>query len=281
MLSIIICSRTQFISNELSETIKNTVGCNYELIIIDNSENTYSIFEAYNLGIKKSKEAYWCFIHDDILFHTKGWGNIIVSVFQSNEKIGLIGVAGAKVKTKMPSAWWDCPEELTVINLIQHLNSGEIEKWDIGWGNSNLEEVVAIDGVFMAARSIEDIEFSKSLKGFHNYDLNLSFEYIKRNYKIAVTREIMLEHFSLGIINSSWYDSTIKIHNLYNEILPLAVDFKTDFNLKKNEFDNCSKFLVGLIQYADKVTVAKLWYRLFLLKPKSKFHYKFLKRFLK
>ena len=72
MISIIICSRTQAISKDLSENVQNTVGCDHELVIIDNSENQYSIFEAYNLGIKQSKGEYLCFAHDDILFHTKG-----------------------------------------------------------------------------------------------------------------------------------------------------------------------------------------------------------------
>jgi hypothetical protein len=36
-------------------TSKLTIGCEYELIIIDNSENKYSIYEAYNLGIERYK----------------------------------------------------------------------------------------------------------------------------------------------------------------------------------------------------------------------------------
>ena len=67
MISIIICSRDKSISEELSTNISETINHDYELIVIDNSKNKYSIFEAYNSGIKKSKGLYWCFIHDDIL----------------------------------------------------------------------------------------------------------------------------------------------------------------------------------------------------------------------
>ena len=62
MISVIICSRTSTIGTALSENIKNSIGCEYELISIDNSKNTYSIFEAYNLGIQKSKFDFLCFI---------------------------------------------------------------------------------------------------------------------------------------------------------------------------------------------------------------------------
>ena len=122
MLSIIICSREKTISKELSINIEKTTGCEYELIIIDNTENKYSIFEAYNLGIEKSIGEYLCFFHDDILIHTNGWGDIIKQIFTESKQIGLIGVAGAKMKSKMPSAWWDCNEGGNYTRIIQHFN---------------------------------------------------------------------------------------------------------------------------------------------------------------
>lgn len=73
MISVIICSRAKIIKTNLFENIKNTIGCNYELIVIDNSENKFSIFQAYNLGIEKSLGDYLCFLHDDVFIHTDGW----------------------------------------------------------------------------------------------------------------------------------------------------------------------------------------------------------------
>lgn len=281
MISIIICSRKTTISQELSINIAETIGSAYELIVIDNSENEYSIFEAYNLGVERSTGTYICFIHDDVLFHTEGWGNVIASIFQLDEKIGLIGVAGAKVKTKMPSAWWDCPEKDRVLHILQHLNSGKIEKWEVGWNNNILEEVVAIDGVFMAMRRVKDIQFSNSLRGFHNYDLNLSFEYLKKDYKIIVTKQILVEHFSLGTIDSLWYHSTVKLHDLYKGQLPLNVNGKNSFDTRNLEFKNGSKFLIDSIGNLGKITVLRYWFQLIVLKPYSKFHFKFLKKMIR
>ncbi|KOP39507.1 MULTISPECIES: glycosyltransferase [unclassified Flavobacterium] len=279
-LSIIICSRTVEINPILSSNIDETIGVDYELIVIDNSENKHSIFEAYNLGISKSKGNFCCFIHDDIFFHNRNWGKIVQNIFEQNSKIGLIGVAGTKVKTRMPSAWWDCPENVKSINIIQHLKSGHLEHWEKGW-EKKIEEVVAIDGVFMAARRPDKIHFSNTLTGFHNYDLNLSFEYLKHNYKIVVAKEILIEHFSVGTINPSWYRSVIKIHDMYADILPLELNKQSDFNLKKLEFDNGSKFLLESFKHIKKTHSIKIWFRLLLLKPKSKLHFKFLKLFLR
>lgn len=279
MISIIICSRTKAISTTLFENIEVTIGCAYELIVIDNSENKYSIFEAYNLGIEKSKEDYLCFIHEDILFHTKGWGTVIQLIFDENKKIGLVGVAGAKIKTKMASAWWDCPEDQKVLNVIQHFDNKEKERWSYGFEKEKNVEVVAIDGVFMAMRKDNRIRFSTDMIGFHNYDLNISFEYIKKGYKIIVTSEIKLEHFSIGTINEAWLDSAYKIHYLYKGILPLNINkIKVNRNLEQI---NAIRFIEECLKYKQVKKAIVIWKDLFIMYPISKYHFKFWKRIVK
>nr|WP_314897216.1 glycosyltransferase [uncultured Flavobacterium sp.] len=279
MISIIICSRTQTIKSDLSENIKNTIGCDYELIVIDNSENQYSIFEAYNEGIKKSTGEYLCLIHDDIFIHTNGWGNVILRIFGENRQIGLIGIAGAKIKTKMPSAWWDCPDDQKVIHIIQHFRNGEIKKQNFGFKNDSIQEVVAIDGIFMAMQKDKKIHFSTEINGYHSYDLNISFEYNKNGYKIMVTNEILIEHFSIGIINDAWVASTYKIHNFYKGILPLSIKKnKVNRNLEQT---NAIRFIEECLKYKQDKKAITIWRALFLMHPISKYHYTFWKRIVK
>lgn len=282
MISVIICSRTQNIPIDLSENIKHTVGCDYELIVIDNSKNQYSIFEAYNLGIKKSKGKYLCFVHDDVLFHTKGWGKIINRIFNENKQIGLIGIAGAKSKTKMPSAWWDCPEDHKVINIIQHFPNREKEKSVLGFEDSSNTEVVVIDGVFMAMRRYERIIFDERLKGFHNYDLYLSLKHHMLNKKVLVTSEILLEHFSEGSLNKLWYESTSLFHKLYKNYLPIDISGQiNNIESKKTEFKFGQIFITTLIEQKLYWEAIYWWFKMFKLKPKSKYHYRFWKSLLK
>jgi glycosyltransferase involved in cell wall biosynthesis len=279
MLSIIICSRTQNISACLFKNIKNTVGLEYELIVIDNSENTFSIFEAYNLGIERSKNDYLCFIHDDVLFHTKNWGNIINTIFNNDNKIGLIGVAGAKIKTKVPSAWWNCSEDQKAINIIQHFSNKNKENWSFGFENDKNTEVVAIDGVFMAMRKNKQIHFDSEMKGFHNYDLNISFEWKKKGFIIIVTNEILLEHFSLGILNESWVRSTYKIHQRYKKLLPLGISEKL-IN-KKVEVKIAESFIAESFKHSLTIIAISVWVQLFCLYPISTYHFRFWKRIIK
>lgn len=270
MISIIICSRTETISNKLFHNITNTIGCDYEIIIIDNSDNTYSIFEAYNLGIDKSSGAYLCFIHDDILFHTNDWGKVIQRIFKDDQQIGLIGIAGAKSKTKMPSLWWSCPKEDKVAYIIQHIPDRETQRWNSGFEKESLVEVVAIDGVFIAMRKESSIRFNTKMTGFHNYDLNLSIECKKAGYRIVTTNEILIEHFSLGTIKSEWVESSYKLYRLYKNSLPLNFE-KNKIN-KKQEIANALWFINQCLKFQKYKMVLSIWRKLFYLNPFLLFH---------
>ena len=268
-ISIVICGGGKANTKSLFGNIEKTVGFSHEIIYINNSQNKYTIFEAYNLGIKRSSGLYICFIHDDILFHSKGWGPTLIELFQDSS-VGLIGIAGSKSKTKMPSLWWRCPKEDKFFNIIQHTPyKGRVE-WNSGFGSNSTEEVVVIDGVFMAARKDDLIFFDTTMKGFHNYDLNISFEYKKHGYKIIVTNEVVIEHFSLGTINEEWVDSSFKLHKIYNENLPLFLTETVE--ARKQEIGNARWFINECLKFSKFDLAFAVWKKLFRQKPFLKFH---------
>ncbi|MBK0371247.1 glycosyltransferase [Flavobacterium agrisoli] len=279
MISIIICSRTQKVDGNLLINIKNTIGSIYELIIIDNSENRYSIFEAYNLGIDKSIGEYLCFIHDDILFQTQSWGGVLHKIFDENPNIGLIGVAGSKIKTKMPSAWWDTPQDCNSTHIIQHHKNKVKKLHNEGFNFEENVKVVVVDGVFMVLRKDNRIRFSTKLKGFHTYDLNLCFECKKIGYDIIVTNQILLEHFSSGEINEEWVKSSFKLHKIYKNQLPLnIVDRKVSL---ENEIINAQRFINKSLNLGLKKIAIIIWFKLFLIAPIAKYNLRFWKKIIK
>lgn len=278
MISIIICSRKKTIPDQLSIIISETIGCEYELVIIDNSQNRYSIFEAYNIGIEKSKGNYLCFIHDDIVFHTKGWGSLLIDIFTINPDYGLIGVAGSSQKTRTPSGWWDCDPIYKSVNLIQHYPSGKVVKEQQGFENSILNEAVIVDGVFLALRKEMNVVFDSKLKGFHNYDLNIAIETKRKKYKIGVTNQILIEHFSIGNLNNEWLESIIKTHNYYHNFLPMAIDGNLDYDAEifslKRLINHC------LLIKRNKKRVLKYCVILFFKEPFCKSNIKLFKKSL-
>lgn len=256
-ISIVICSRTKDLSTTFKKNIKETVGVDHEVIIIDNSKNKYSIFEAYNIGVERSKFPILAFIHDDVIFHTSNWGAKLTTLFNENSEIGLLGVAGSRIKTKIPSAWWDNLQKELVIHLIQHYPSREKKMLEMGFDGSDLKEVSIIDGVFMVMRKQVNLRFNENLSGFHNYDQSISIDTIKAGYKVFVTREILLEHFSLGKKDRNWFNSTLDFHKLYKDKLPLTVNSEKITPQHKNFTANV--FFKSCRSYGTKLMVLKYW----------------------
>jgi hypothetical protein len=276
MISIIICSRISSVPESLSANIAETIGVPYEVISIDNSLNKYSIFEAYNLGIQKSNFQYLCFIHDDIQFITKDWGELLVKSFVDNQQLGIIGLAGAANKSKAPSGWWGSGDN--IINIIEHLPGKTPTFTSRGWEDGQkLKEAVVIDGVFMGIRKDKYIRFNTKLGGFHNYDQSICIDYISNGYKVYVTKEILIKHFSAGTIDKRWINSTYKFHKLYANHLPIINNDKIKKSIEVNNFVN---FIQLCFNFKEKKIAIYYWAKWLFFKPVSKYHLKFLKRLL-
>ena len=219
MLSIVICSKNKEICDQLVANINQTIGIPFELEIVTDAE---SITQAYEFGLKKSIGEFCLFLHEDVLFHTKNWGKSLLDHFKSDPTIGLIGVAGSKTHTMVPSAWWDCSENDKVIRILQHKPSAQKEDQNQGFEANKLVEVAVIDGVFMALRKDAEAHFDQTLTGFHGYDLDLSLAVQEKRYKVAVIQDVVLEHFSLGNLYHGWLNAILHVHRKYKHILPLA-----------------------------------------------------------
>lgn len=281
MISIIICSRKPSISSDLEENIKNTIGSEWELVVIDNSRNEFSIFEAYNIGIKKSKGEVLVFMHDDLKFKTPFWGKLVSEIFDANNDIGLIGVAGNTIKTKLPSPWWAGPGK-RYNNIIQHYQSNIPSKHVLyGFNENSIAEVAVIDGVFMAMKRDDRIFFDERLSGFHNYDLDISLMHHILKKKVCVTNKILIEHFSGGDLNLDWYKTVDKFHRLNAGNLPVIKDsIILPESMKMHEFSTGAEFISKLMENGKKKKAFYWWLILLKMKPVSKYHFKFLKKFI-
>lgn len=234
MLSLIICSREADISQGLKENIRETIGIQYELIVIDNSKNKYSIFSAYNEGVRRAKYPYLCFMHEDILYHTHDWGGRVINHFKT-EKIGIIGVAGGHYLSNTPSTWLSA--QINSINILESSwtngirTTKHIAELDYLKGLST--EVVAVDGVwFCIPKSLfSTISFDETtFNGFHFYDLDICFQARSVGSKVLVISDILIEHFSSGNFNQIWFENSIIFHNKWKNYLPqiAGVDLTND-----------------------------------------------------
>jgi glycosyltransferase involved in cell wall biosynthesis len=223
MISIIICSKNKEISSSLANNIQDTVGCEYELIVIDNSENHYSISSAYNTGIAKSKFPYLCFVHDDVEFITKNWGDKIVE-FSKLPNVGLIGLAGGKAALRIPYGWTSYLPVVNIIHSLPDKNNVRVDKQELTLinGDTSPQPVVLLDGVFLCAnRSLfTKCKFNEKIEGFHCYDLDISMKAFYNGFTNYVVLDIDIKHFSKGTFGTDYINGLFQVYEKWGNELP-------------------------------------------------------------
>lgn len=221
MLSIIICSKNEYISKKLQQNIIKTIGTEYELIVIDNSKNEYSIFEAYNKGISLAKYPFLCFVHEDVLFHKKNWGNKAIEHLKI-PNTGIVGMAGSQYLPNVPASWFNAKPIYR--NLIQSGYKDGKSK-TITFTEQKVE-VVAIDGFcfFMNATIFNQVQFDdKTFSGFHCYDLDICMQVREKGFQIYAVNNILTEHTSIGSLNESWLQQIVLFYKKWGNQFPVEI----------------------------------------------------------
>jgi hypothetical protein len=270
MLSIIVCSKNPDINPELENNIRLTIGTEYELVTIDNSKKEFSIFSAYNLGIAKSIYPFICFVHDDVLFRTQNWGTLICRHLR-DKNVGVIGVAGGDLVTKVPAPWSVSGIRKNFIQSDNNMSrSSDIHLVHTDEGSIR-SEVVLLDGVWLCMRReiLGNIRFDeKTFDGFHAYDLDICLQTIQAGYKNYVVYDILIEHFSHGFRNKEWVVNMLKVFNKWKRFLPVSSKEYSKQEIEKIEKKNLYVFVKRMVylHFTDEEiigSVPELWKNLY------------------
>lgn len=227
MISIVICSINEEFARQVKRNIDETIGVTWELILINNAVLKKSIAQVYNMGASQARYNIICFLHEDVLFRSQNWGQTLVSLFEEYSELGLVGLAGAKYKSRTFSGWSTGIKVLDCVNVL-HLDPNGHEQLlyvnpDPG---SPVQEVVVIDGVFMCTTKKIWKEFPHDenlITGFHLYDLDFSFS-ISKKYKVLVSYNIQLTHLTTGgSYGDNWLGYTMRWHQVHKNLLPRSV----------------------------------------------------------
>ena len=248
MISFIICSISPERVEKLSRNIAKTIGDTpYEIIAFDNRETKYGITKVYNLCAEKARYDCLCFIHEDVIFRSRNWGESIVAQLNT-PRCGCIGFAGSKVKSKLLSSVHSI-KAYSVSNYIQsgfkdayraYINSIAVE--------TDFEPCVTLDGlcIFVRKDVWEQNRFDeKILTGFHGYDLDFSLK-VAVNYYNYVCNTLILEHTSLGTYSREWAKATIALHahQAWKDKLPLCSPDINPNSLTDNESNEIFWFFI-------------------------------------
>ena len=230
MFSILVCSINASFLENLKINIYETIGQPFELLVWDNLADEKPITEVYNLLAAKAQYPYWCFIHEDIRFDTKRWAENLLKAFENHPETGLIGIAGAKYKSKTASGWSTGIPELDCCNIRHQDKEGRVHHIYMNPNNSIFEPVVNVDGVFIAIRREvwRTTRFNETdLQGFHLYDIDFSF-HVFQHWKAAVLFNIDIMHFTQGgNYGDAWVEPTLRWHALFSNGLPQSSGINT------------------------------------------------------
>lgn len=262
MISIIISSSNPEYLSAVKKNIEATVGIPYEVLAVANGDGKKGICEVYNAAGAQAKYDVLCFMHEDIILHTPDWGKKVVEVL-SDPEIGLLGVAGSTYKSLTP-AEWACPgvdDSRHKIHIIQNFKFSErkTKLFSSASDQHTKEQVATIDGVWMCTRKnvFNEFKFDEALlKGFHGYDVEYALQ-VGTKYKIYVTYEVLLEHFSEGNYSEAWLDATLLLHNKHKRQLPVVVDYISAEEERKAERVT-AKRLMKQLTALNRSTVHKL-----------------------
>lgn len=237
MISLVICSKIGRLSSELRKNIEESIDVEYEIVLIDNSKGIYSIFSAYTEGVKRSSFPIVCFMHEDILYKTKGWGNSVLKCFE-DKTIGLCGVIGSSLMLDIASCWWST--DYAVGRIWQRRGT---ESYVTAFKERELEnlgkiDVVTVDGVWFCVRKslFPDIGFNESFYGkWHGYDLDVCMQVLQAGYRCVVLSDVKIEHFSTGVLGKEWIDALCFFQNKWKSHLPIY----SGIELSEDEIVGC------------------------------------------
>lgn len=230
MISVIICSKSRDLFDHVMQNIADTIGCRYEILFEDNFLANNSIATVYNRLSKKAVYEYLLFMHEDMKFIGKNWGETLVQLMNENN-VGLVGLSGSIYKSKYPATWSASKETGFRISGNQY---NRVYRSQHG---QKLHEVAVIDGCLMATKKqlFSKYLFDENLNGFHGYDIDLSLN-IGKEHKIVVAADIDFLHYSNGIQNQDWLVSSLYVHKKWKTELPKTVGAVSQIESLENDY---------------------------------------------
>ena len=222
--SLICCSIDPAAAGELHRNVAATIGEPFEFIAWDNRSAGVGLCEVYNGCASRAKGDFLCFVHEDVRFLTRNWGEAIARKLAEGD-CGVIGFAGSTLKLRRLSAWLQGVGDMRA-NYVQYMGS----KKHLHARNPDgrdFSAVVTLDGMCMAARRDvwSAVRFdAATFPGFHCYDLDFTMAVTAAGFRNYVCNTVLVEHFSAGAYSRAWLEALKTYHDKWAGRLPLSVE---------------------------------------------------------
>ncbi len=261
MFSIVVCSIDSTKLNAFKENVASSIGVPYEIIVIDNLVEQRSLCSAYNVGAEMAQYPYLCFAHEDIAFHSNGWGSTISEKLKE-KSCGVVGFAGSTGKVRELTTWY-FNMAYRRLNLLESA-AGTTTHYRENPDGVDFSEVVTLDGLcLMVRRDVwQEVRFDdKRFTGFHLYDLDFATAVTVAGYRNYVAHCVLVEHFSRGSFGREWYRWSEVYQDKWYDQLPLYVETLEPKVMDYNE--KLARRSMNYLYVRFKILPAKiLWHKI-------------------
>lgn len=179
-IAFIICTNNAQYYNESVRYIQELEvpdGYSTDIICIQEAD---SMTQGYNAGMQASDAKYKVYLHHDTFILNQNFIYDILKVFEKDEKIGMLGVIGARELSTDANCYlnWN-------IGKIQAYNGRNLFEANLVQFSEEYIEVNAVDGLIMVTQY--DIPWREDfLDGWDFYDVSQSLEMRRNGYKVVV-----------------------------------------------------------------------------------------------
>lgn len=204
MISIVcVFNNAKVLDEYLQKSLKNQTA-DYELILIDNTDNKYrSASEALNYGAKKAKGNYLMFVHQDVDLYSKNCLENVEDTINSLHKLGVVGIAG---KSK----------EGIITNIKHGIPPTLVSKSKI----NRPQKVQTLDEcLFIVPHTVfNKYKFNEKIcDDWHLYSVEYCLNLLKNNYNVYVIPNFIY-HASAGYsLSNSYFIVLEKLLRKYKE----------------------------------------------------------------
>jgi len=199
-ITVVVCS--------IDDTKRRGIRAHYEKLLAGSPHEVIqitdakSLCEGYNRGFAQSSGDIVVFSHDDIEIVSPNLASTLARLLSTSD---VIGIAGTSL---LEGAGWFAGGWPHIHGLVVHRVRRQSRfRFECFAPVTQATRVQAIDGVFMAAtrRVCQAIPFDQAaFDGFHFYDIDFSHRAYRAGFKLAIAREILIIHESMGVIDAEW-----------------------------------------------------------------------------
>lgn len=164
-----------------------TVPAGYQVEMIG-VRHAKSMTAGYQKAMEASRAKYKIYLHQDVFVINKNIISDLLSIFQADPHVGMIGLAGTVKLFHERPIWWKSSLQSLFGTCYTVLSDNKIVRnyyGEVPGGLGSYVHAAAVDGLFMATQY--DLSWRTDLfQGWHFYDISQSREFINAGYKVVI-----------------------------------------------------------------------------------------------